>query len=198
MASVATIQDPKTVKFANMSLTWWDDHFLWYKQGCVVLCDSEQNHLCYVFYKTDPYREYMHIHNIFTPLIGRRKGYAHSLLDMIFILAAEQNVKRFKLTSISSSLDFYLALGFVYWGVNSVGDYYCDLPVPNDGIDSLKDMVQDSTIQTLIGRKFESILSKVEGNAAGLSTSQTLVHDRDMLKLGKNYMLGTLIAMKVA
>lgn len=198
IASVATIQDPKTVKFANMSLAWWDDHHLWYKQGCVVLCDAQQNHLCYVFYRTDQYREYMHIHNIFTPSVLRRNGYAFALLDMIFVLADEHHIKRFKLTTISSSLDFYLALGLVYWGVNSVGDYYCDLPLPSGGISRLDAMVKSSDKATLIGKKLDSVYAKVQGNADSLSAAQTIIYDSDLLKMGENYMLETLLAMKAA
>lgn len=188
IASVATIQDSKTVKFANMSLAWWDEHLIWFKQGCVVLCDAEQNHLCYVFYKIDRYKEYMNVHNIFTPLAERRKGYAYALLSMIFDHALEQKVKRFKLTSISKSLDFYLSLGFVYWGVNSVGDYYCDLPIPTEGLGSLDAMVQNSNTLELMDRAASVIHKKTDGNASRLSARQNLIYESDLAKMGESYM----------
>ena len=188
IVSVATIQDQRTVKFANMSLAWWDDHFIWHRQGCVVLCDAQQNHLCYVFYKIDRYREYINVHNIFTPLIERRKGYAYALLSMVFDHALEQNVKRFKLTSISKSLDFYLALGFVYWGVNSVGDYYCDLPLPSKGLGNLDAMVQNSSMLELMGKAASVIHKKIDGNASRLSPQQNLIYENDLGKMGESYM----------
>lgn len=196
IASVATIQDARTVKFANMSQGWWDKHYSWQAQGCVVLSNEEEMHLCYIFYQIDRYRMYMTIHNIFTPLAQRRKGYAHELLKMVFDVAVTGRVKRFKLTSISNSLDFYLSLGFVYWGVNSVGDYYCDLPLPVKGLDTLGVMIAGTTPLALAGKNMESIYTKVNGNAAGLSAEQGLILDSDKIKMGKSYMLEALQAMK--
>ncbi len=196
IASVATIQDPKTLKFADMSLKWWDRHFSWEAHGCVVLCDADNAHLCYIFYKIDRYRMYMTIHNIFTPLAYRRKGYAHALLNMVFDLAIARHVKRFKLDSISRSLDFYLALGFVYWGVNSVGDYHCDLPMPTEGLDTLSVMVKRSDVQTLIGGSLEKIYAKVNGNDTVLSCEQALILDTDKLKMRSAYMLNALLDIK--
>ncbi len=187
IASVATIRDAKTVKFANMSLAWWDTHHIWFQQGCVVLCDAQQNHLCYVFYKIDRYREYMQVHNIFTPSAERRKGYAYALLELIFEHALTQKVKRFKLTSISRSLDFYIALGFVYWGINSVGDYYCDLPIPAEGLESLDAMVKGSNIQELMGKSAAQIHKKTDGNEGRLTPQQNLIYESDLLKMGSSY-----------
>ena len=196
IASVATIQDPRTVNFANLALTWWDRHFGWSAQGAVVLSDAEQNHLCYVFYKIDRYREYMNIHNIFTPLDKRRKGYAHALLTMIFDLAIAGHVGRFKLCSVSRSLDFYLSLGFVYWGVNSVGDYYCDLPIPLKGLESLEAMIAASDTGGLIGKNLEAIYAKVNGNDASLTSEQSRILERDKIKMGESYLLDELSAIK--
>jgi GNAT superfamily N-acetyltransferase len=196
IASVATIQDAKTVGFATMSLAWWDKHYSWQAHGCVVLCDAQERHLCYIFYQIDRYRMYMTIHNIFTPLAQRRKGYAHELLKMVFDLAIAGDVKRFKLSSVSRSLDFYLALGFVYWGINSVGDYYCDLPIPPEGLDTLDAMVRSSGIPALIGKNLEKICTKVGGMASGLSPAQRLILDSDKIKMGESYMLEALQAIK--
>jgi hypothetical protein len=191
--SVNTIADERSVRFATMSMKWWDRHFSWRAQGCTVLCDDKENHLCYLFYKIDRYNRYLTIHNIFTPLARRREGYAHELLKMVFELAIEKHVKRFKLDSISKSLDFYLALGFVYWGVNSVGDYYCDLPIPTAGLATLGAMVKRSDVQTLVGGSLEKIYAKVNGNDTALSCEQTLILDSDKQKMQGAYMLNTLL-----
>lgn len=73
-------------------------------------------------------------------------------------------MRRFRVTSVSKALDFYLPLGFVYWGVNSIGDYYCDLPLPADGLEGLAGMVEDSDILTLIGSAADCITRKTEGS----------------------------------
>lgn len=196
IASINTIDDERSIRFATMSMKWWDRHFSWRAQGCTVLCDEEENHLCYLFYKIDRYNRYLTIHNIFTPLAGRRKGYAQMLLTMVFDLAIARDVKRFKLDSISRSLDFYLALGVVYWGVNSVGDYHCDLPMPTDGLDTLDAMVKRSDMKTLVGGSLEKIYAKVNGNDTSLSCEQALTLDNDKLKMRSSYMCKALLDIK--
>lgn len=196
ITSIDTIKDSNTLSFANMSLKWWDKKFGWYIKGCVALTDIDNNHLCYIFYKIDRYNEYITIHNIFTPLLERRNGYANILLTLIFDLAVTQKVSRFRLTSISKSLDFYLSLGFVYWGVNSVGDYYCDLPMPFDGLSGVEYMIKNTSNTILIGKKFDKIYAKVENNSTNLNASKTLIYDSDLLKLGTHYLLETLVDIK--
>ncbi len=190
------IADPRTLKFANMSLDWWDKKFGWYMKGCVALSDKDNKHLSYLFYKIDRRHEYITIHNIFTPLVMRRKGYANILLALIFDLAVSHKVNRFRLTSISNSLDFYLFLGFVYWGVNSVGDYYCDLPMPHNGLSGVDFMVQNTSAEILIGKSFKTIYEKVQNNSTNLSISQTVIYDNDLLKMGNNYLLQTILKIK--
>ena len=190
-ASVSGIADLSTRRFADMSLQWWDRHFSWSAQGCTVLCNEENEHLCYLFYKIDRYRDYITFHNIFTPLAQRRHGYARMLLGMVFMLALTEHVKRFRITSISKSLNFYLPLGFAYWGVNSVGDYYCDLPLPKKGLNGLDAMVREEDTQTLVGDAAESIRKKIGTNEAKLDTEQTKIYDEDVVKMGRHYLHDT-------
>lgn len=185
--STAKISDEKTLQFSKMSLQWWDSHFFWQRHGCMVLADDKENHLCYVFYKIDRYRQYLSIHNIFTPLIMRRKGYAHELLKMVFEVAVAEKVGRFRLTSISTSLDFYLSLGFIYWGINSVGDYYCDLPVPAKGLGGLQVMTDTLGNGALIGESLGNIFKKVQNSDTKLDPIQTRQYEEDKLKMNENY-----------
>lgn len=197
IASVETIEDTRTVNFANMSMEWWDKHFGWYKNsGCVVLCDEENVHLSYIFYKIDRYNEYLTIHNIFTPLNKRRKGYAHALMTAVFKLATLKKVCRFKLSSISNSLDFYLSLGFVYWGLTSAADYYCDLPIPKEGLSGVEQMTQSENIEFLCGNSLQKICSKVEDNEKNLNQKQELIYQNDCTKLGESYLLKELMITK--
>lgn len=193
ISSIATISDPKSLKFANMSLAWWDRHFSWKRNKCLVLCDENNKHLCYVFYKIDRYHMYVTIHNIFTPLGMRHNGYAHELLSEVFNIAIDKNVRRFKLSSISKSLDFYLSLGFVYWGINSVGDYYCDLPLPKKGLDDLENMISEADTATLIGANMDKIYKKVNGNDLKLDEQKLCRYENDKIKMGDHYMLTLLM-----
>lgn len=198
IASTALIQDRKSSNFAAMSLRWWDKKFGWYERGCVVLRDESESHLCYIFYKIDRYNNYLTIHNLFTPHKQRRHGYAHALMFLIFELAVVQKVKRFRLTSISNSLDFYLSLGFIYWGVNSVGDFYCDLPLPLRGLEGVPDMVEELSTSELIGKSMQIISKKTANNSENLTPTQSIHYKSDILKLDKHYLQESFLGIKYA
>jgi len=188
LTSTATIEDIGSINFADMSLKWWDKKFGWYQKGCVVLSDEKNKHLCYLFYKIDRYNNYLTIHNIFTPDNQRRHGYAQELMLLIFNIAATKQVKRFRLTCISNSLDFYLSLGFVYWGVNSVGDFYCDLPMPKKGLLGVTQMVKESSLKVLIGKSSDIISKKISNNSKHLTQAQSIKYDKDVIKLNLSYL----------
>lgn len=196
LSSITAITDEKTLSFATMSLKWWDKKFGWYQKGCVVLSDKENRHLSYLFYKIDRYNNYLTIHNLFTPDNLRRHGYAQTLLVHIFNLAVTQKVKRFRLTCISSSLDFYLSLGFVYWGVNSVGDFYCDLPMPTTGLLGVVKMIESYTTLELIGKNLDVISKKIAHNSENLTQLQTTKYNSDVVKLDTNYLQESFLNIK--
>ena len=198
ISSTALIQDKRSINFADMSLKWWDKKFGWYEKGCAVLSDESNKHLCYLFYKIDRYNNYLTIHNLFTPENQKRHGYAQALMLLIFNLASVQKVKRFRLTCISNSLDFYLSLGFVYWGVNSVGDYYCDLPMPAKGLVGVKEMIKEFSIEELIGKSFAIISKKTANNSKNLTQTQSLKYAKDILKLDKSYLLESFLSIQYA
>ncbi len=185
--SIATIQDPQTLRFADQSMAWWDRHFSWNAQGCIVLCNDKNEHLCYLFSKIDRYSEYLTLYNLFTPESQQRKGYATHLLRMTLALGVEKHVRRITFSSISTSLDFYRLLGFIYWGINDIGDYYCNLPLPREGLDGMREMIHSSDIQTLLGRYLEKIYTKIDGNELKLSVAQNLIYKQDIRNLGSSY-----------
>ena len=115
---------------------------------------------------------------------------------MIFDFAITQKVKRFRLTSISKSLDFYLTLGIVYWGVNSVGDFYCDLPMPSEGLSGIENMIALLSVAELIGSKYEIINNKIKNNSLHLTLQQTQSYDADVLKLHGSYLQNDFITIR--
>jgi len=196
ISSTAKIEDRRSIKFADMSLKWWDKKFGWYEKGCVVLCSDKNVHLTYLFYKIDRYNNYLTIHNIFTQENKRRHGYAKMLMLLVFKLALTQKVKRFRLTCISNSLDFYLSLGFIYWGVNSVGDFYCDLPLPLTGLKGVPKMIEDLSTQELIGKSFDIISKKTSNYSENLTAVQKMQYDNDVIRLNVNYFQKSFLEIK--
>jgi hypothetical protein len=193
--SISHIKDEKSVRFATLALNWWDRHFSWKAHGCVILSNEKNEHLSYIFYKIDRYDEYITIHNIFTPLEFRRNGYGHRLFRLVFQMAEEKNVSRFRITCVPQSLDFYMTMGFVYWGINSQGDYYCDLPLPKGGIDHVDEMVKETAPQKLAGKHLNAIISKVKGNIEQLDDVQTMVYTKHAKKLAESYLYEELMIL---
>lgn len=190
--SILTHCDERTFGFAFLARDWWDRHFSWREHGCIVLCDEEENHLAYIFYKIDRYNDYLTIHNLFTPHSLRRHGYGYELLKLIVDGAIQKSVKRIQMSCVSSALDFYLSMGFVYWGLNSVGDYYCNLPLSMESLDDLDKMIEESSIASLLGTQSQKIFNKVENNQLHLEKEQQQIYNSDMLKLQEHYFLDDL------
>lgn len=191
--SIGEITDSRSRGFAEMALQWWDRHYSWRAGGSVILVDEAGRHLCYLFYKIDRYKEYLTIHNILTPLCHRRQGYALLLLHWVFERALREHVGRFQATCVPQSLAFYLSLGFTYWGLTTTRDYYCNLPIPVGGLEGLKQMVNDTSAQTLAGSALQTIHTKVADNAQGLDAEQQRIHNAGMSVLQGNYMHGDLM-----
>lgn len=196
VASIAKLDDEKSSGFAGQARDWWDRHFSWKVPGCMALTDEEGEHLSYIFYKIDRYREYMTVHNLLTPRPNRRRGYARELMRLVFEQAGGDHVRRFRLASLPQSLDFYRAIGLVYWGIDSLGNYYCDLPLPESGLDGIGPMVQQMGAAELVGRNFDTIYAKVGGNERLLSEEQRRAFESDRRKLAEGYRYDALVRLK--
>jgi len=159
--SINTIADDATYRFAVQAEAWWNRHFSWRNDGCRVLTDESGEHLAYLFYKVDRYREYLTIHNLFTPKAHRRQGYAYEMLETLFQDQADQGVQRFHMSCTPQALDFYAKIALIYWGVDAGGNYHCDLPLPSEGITGIEPMIRDSSNRELLGDKAENIYRKV-------------------------------------
>ncbi|HHD72757.1 MAG TPA: GNAT family N-acetyltransferase [Epsilonproteobacteria bacterium] len=185
--SISAISDPKSRRFGEKSLAWWDRHFNWKKDQCLALADKDEQPLTYLFGINDRYLQYLTIHNLFTPLVHRQQGYARELLSQQFAMSRLKNVKRFKLCAVPQALKFYDKLGFIYWGINTAGDYYCDLPLPQSGLDGVSAMVQSSTDKELIGNKIKTIQNRTRQNGERLTEMEKEQFDADKKWLGKKY-----------
>lgn len=186
-ASIAKIDDQKSRGFAELSLWWWDRHFSWSGGGSVILTDDAGRHLCYLFYKIDRYKEYLTIHNLLTPFCHRRQGYAYLLLQWVFEQAVQDHVSRFRATCVPQSLEFYLSLGFCFWGLTGTKDYYCNLPMPSAGLGGLTEMVDVSSIELLVGAALQTIYDKVSENETGLDAGEQRIHKKGMTTLKGAY-----------
>jgi len=196
--SIARLGADRSLGFARQARDWWDRHFSWKAHNCIVLTDGEGRHLSYIFYIIDRYREYLTIHNIFTPFLYRRHGYAKELLSLVFKKACGEHVRRFKMFSVPQSLEFYDSLGMIYWGVDVQGDYYCNLPMPDEGLEGVHDMVERCDSSELIGNSFETIYGKVHDNQTHLSDAKQQTYDERCDFLGTGYRYDALMTFKTS
>ncbi len=182
--SINQITDDATYRFAQQAEKWWDRHFSWTQDGCRVLTDESGTHLAYLFYKVDRYREYLTVHNLFTPENHRNKGYAFAMLESLFQSQADRNVRRFHMSCTPQALGFYAKLALVYWGVDETGNYHCDLPLPADGINGIAPMVENETNRELLDGKAEKIFQKVKENGQHFEAekSRRFAHDKEWLE----------------
>lgn len=196
IASIRLFQDSESCRFANQALAWWDRHFSWRAQGCDVLVGPSDEPLSYIFSKVDRYSEYLTVYNLFTPLGKQRNGYAHELLRLTMENARERHVRRITFSSVSASLDFYLDMGFIFWGINDIGDYHCDLPIPKEGLAGMEKMTKNGDLKILIGQQIEKIYAKVSNNEIRLTPPQLLRYKKDRLKLGSKCRFESLSALR--
>lgn len=187
MESIADIGDDTTYRFALQAEKWWNRHFSWNKDGCRVLIDDKGHHLVYLFYKVDRYRDYLTVHNLFTPLLHRNRGHAFAMLEDAFSHQAERNVKRFRMSCTPGALGFYDKLALIYWGVDTTGNYLCDLPLPQEGVAGIENMIETQSNHTLLGKEAQSIYKKVQIDGEDFETEKQERFTADKILLGDSY-----------
>jgi len=192
MESIGHIADNATHRFALQAENWWNRHFSWNKDGCRVLTDEKGEHLAYLFYKVDRYRDYLTIHNLFTPQCHRENGYAYNMLETLFLQQADEGVLRFKMNCTPQALDFYKKMSLIYWGVDEIGNYHCDLPLPQDGIAGIYTMIRTESDAALLGKRAESIYEKVKENGSAFDETAVKNFESDKKRLGNAYRHETL------
>ena len=172
LESVINIEDFKTLNFSKKALEWWDDYYSWEKFP--PLCLTYKNkHVCYLFYNISKDNEYLTIHNIFTPNKYRTKGHAYMLLGYLFSHLSNQNINRFKMYCVSSSLDFYTRLGLEYWGINDSSQYYCDFKMPKLSITEIPQIVKDSSLNEISDERILLIFESLKNNGKEFSQKAT-------------------------
>lgn len=185
--SVMKISDYKTLKFSKVALEWWDNYYSWKNNAPLCLQDNNKD-VCYLFYSISKDNQYLKIHNIFTPKIYRNKRYAYKMLEHLFSIMINSGVKRFRLYSVSTSVSFYLKLGLKFWGVNELGQYYCDFKMPKKSILELKNIVKSEEINDIREKDLIKIFEKLKLNGSRFDEKQSCTHRNCLDLMGRNYM----------
>ena len=156
-----------SLKFAKNALDLWDDYYSWKNNPCLALYNDNDNRaICYLFYHISRDNEYLTIHYLLTPYKHRDHGYAKAILKVLFNdILHDQNISRVKLSSVASSIKFYLKLGIDFWGVNSIGQYYTDFPMPNT-LNDIPNMMRDNHLKDLSAIKLNKIYDKLKSNGS--------------------------------
>lgn len=187
LESAQNIEDYKSLTFSKHCLDWWDDYFSWTKFPPLCLVDEENEHVCYLFYTISKDKEYLTIHNLLTPKANRFHGYAKEILTYLFQKLSTQNIKRFKMYCVSSSLPFYTKLGLEYFGVNNLGQYYCDYEMPKKSIDEIPLIVAKSNMNDIDDAVLLEIYEKLKNNGDELSEKKFAIFEDALEVLQKKY-----------
>lgn len=186
LSSVKRIGDFNTLKFSKQALDWWDNYYSWEKSPPLALQIDGINQ-AYIFYTVSKTNRYLTIHNLFTPYAFRNRGFAYKLLGEVFALKSDENIERFKMFCVSSSLKFYNSLGLNYWGVNAQNHYYCDFQMPKKSITEIASIVQESSVNEFTQSEFESIHEKLRLNGSEFDEKQTQIFKDSLELLGDRY-----------
>lgn len=186
LISVKKIEDFKTLNFSKQALEWWDNYYSWERFPPLCLTHKKK-HLSYLFYNISKDKEYLTIHNLFTPNKYRTKGYAYILLSHLFTHLANENIKRFKLNCVLSSVDFYNKLGLEYWGINDLFQYYCDFKMPKLSIKEIPKIVQNSSLDELSDEKILSIFKNLQNNGKTLDENMSEKFENSKKKIIGKY-----------
>lgn len=187
LESAQKIEDYKSLTFSKHCLDWWDSYYSWTKFPPLCLIDEEEEHLCYLFYCISKDNEYLTIHNLLTPKINRFHGYAQTLLTHLFEKVANQNIKRFKMYCVSSSLSFYTKLGLEYWGVNDSGHYYCDYKMPQKSIEEIPSIVKNFSLNEINDTTLLEIYEKLKKNGSHFEDKKLAVFEACIDALQEKY-----------
>lgn len=185
--SVKRIGDFATLKFSKQALDWWDNYYSWENSPPLAL-NLDGINKAYIFYTVSKMNRYLTIHNLFTPKAFRKQGMAYKLLNEVFALKSDENIDRFKMFCVSSSLGFYNSLGLNYWGVNSQNQYYCDFKMPKKSIREILGIVQKSSVNEFTQSEFDSIHKKLRLNGSEFDEKQTQIFKNSLELLGNRYM----------
>jgi hypothetical protein len=184
--SVQQIEDLNSLKFAKQAMDWWDNYHSWTKFPPLCIRENDED-VCYLFYEVSNNKEYLTIHNILTPKAHRNKGYAFTLLEHLFLILAHEKINRFKLTCVSSSIDFYNKIGLNYWGVNHLGQYYCDFKMPHSNILEIPKIVADADVNEFSDESLLKIYEKLRLNGKEFDEKSKRTYNNCLKKMGKRY-----------
>lgn len=187
LESAQTIEDFDSLTFSKHCMDWWDNYFSWTKFPPLCLVDEEEEHVCYLFYNISKNNQYLTIHNLLTPKANRYNGYAKMLLTHLFEKVADQHIERFKMYCVSSSLFFYNKLGLEYWGINDLGQYYCDFKMPKKSIDEIPEIVANASLDEIDDAGILAIYEKLKNNGSELGDKRWEVYEDILDKFQDRY-----------
>ncbi|XPV69218.1 MAG: hypothetical protein ACNI25_01280 [Halarcobacter sp.] len=184
--SVVPMDDFKSLNFAKEAMELWDNFYSWEKYPPLGLKHDDET-LCYLFYSTTRDNQYLIIHRILTPKEFRGKRYAYELLANLFLKYSTTEIERFRMSCVSSSINFYNKIGLNYWGVNTKGQYYCDFKMPKKDINEIPAIVKESNINELSDKKILNIYENLEANGKDFNAKDLNTHNKCLDLMGDKY-----------
>ena len=144
--------------------------------------------MCYLFYHVTKDKKYLTIHNIFTPFPSRFKGYGKELLSILFKkILLHSEIERVKMFCVTTSLKFYMSFGIDFWGVNSVGHYYTDFPMPKYDIKEIAQLMHNEHLTKLSKEELNTTYDKLKLNGSEFDEKETHTFQSSVKLLKEHY-----------
>lgn len=188
LQSVMKMNHFQSLQFAKQSLDRWDEYFSWVKSPCLCLVNDDGLDVCYLFYYVSKDDKYLTIENILTPYPNRFNGYAKKMLTILFnVILLNSKIQRVKMYCVSSSLQFYMNLGIDFWGVNKIGQYYTEFPMPKCDICEIKLLMNNEHFQTVSQDYINLIYNKLKENGSLFDIKEKKIFNKSLLLLQERY-----------
>lgn len=185
--STSSITHTASKEFASQAFKYCNDFIDWDQFPCLCLENFGED-VCYLFYHLSKDKRYLTIDNILTPFNHRNNGYAKYLITFLLKKFSKGSIiERVKMFCVSSSLEFYMKLGIDFWGVNKLGQYYTEFPLPKNGIDEIDVLMKKENLSTLYKRELKVIYKKLELNGSEFNEKERKIFNRSLKLLGKRY-----------
>lgn len=88
---------------------------------------------------------------------------------------------------VATSVQFYMKLGMDFWGVNTLGQYYTEFPMPKNHINEIPKLMENENLSTLSLEELNILYSKLGENGATFNKKEKDAFENCLLILGRRY-----------
>jgi hypothetical protein len=78
-------------------------------------------------------------------------------------------------------------LGIDFWGVNRIGQYYTDFPMPDSNIKEIKELMNNEDLTQISTKNRNAIYNKLQDNGSEFNKKEMLIFKKSLTLLKERY-----------